>query len=110
MQVLHISSKEAGQRLDKFLQKYMNQAPKSFIYKMLRKKNIVLNKKRRRTEARRSSRMMKSHCFCRMRRSANLRNMKLWQNRCLWRLFYENTHVLIMNKTGRHAVSESECG
>ncbi|MCH1983538.1 RluA family pseudouridine synthase [Ruminococcus sp. OA3] len=46
MQVLHISSKESGQRLDKFLQKYLNQAPKSFIYKMLRKKNIVLNKKR----------------------------------------------------------------
>ncbi len=46
MRVLHISPKEAGQRLDKFLQKYLNQAPKSFIYKMLRKKNIVLNQKK----------------------------------------------------------------
>lgn len=46
MQSLNISEKEAGQRLDKYLQKYLNQAPKSFIYKMLRKKNIVLNDKK----------------------------------------------------------------
>lgn len=35
-----------GQRLDKFLMKYMNKAPKSFVYKMLRKKNIKLNSKK----------------------------------------------------------------
>ncbi len=34
------------QRLDKFLGKYLKEAPKSFIYKMLRKKNIVLNGKK----------------------------------------------------------------
>lgn len=38
-----INSNEAGQRLDKFLCKYMPLAPKSFFYKMLRKKNITLN-------------------------------------------------------------------
>lgn len=43
MRVIHINQNEAGQRLDKFLLKYMNLAGKSFIYKMLRKKNIVLN-------------------------------------------------------------------
>jgi 23S rRNA pseudouridine955/2504/2580 synthase len=37
---------EAGQRLDKLLAKILNNAPKSFIYKMLRKKNIVLNGKK----------------------------------------------------------------
>jgi 23S rRNA pseudouridine955/2504/2580 synthase len=37
---------EAGQRLDKLLQKTLNKAPKSFIYKMLRKKNITLNGKK----------------------------------------------------------------
>ena len=35
-----------GQRLDKFLMKYMNKASKSFVYKMLRKKNIKLNSKK----------------------------------------------------------------
>lgn len=38
-----VSSNEAGQRLDKLLSKYMEEAPKSFLYKMLRKKNIKLN-------------------------------------------------------------------
>lgn len=46
MQTLIISDKEAGQRLDKYLQRYLGLAPKSFIYKMLRKKNIVLNEKK----------------------------------------------------------------
>ena len=43
MREINISKNEAGQRLDKLLQKYLDAAPKSFIYKMLRKKNIVLN-------------------------------------------------------------------
>ncbi len=46
MKELCIRPNEAGQRLDKFLGKYMNQAPKSFLYKMLRKKNITLNGKK----------------------------------------------------------------
>lgn len=41
-----INKNEAGQRLDKFLGKYLNQAPSSFYFKMLRKKNIVLNDKK----------------------------------------------------------------
>lgn len=41
-----IKENEAGQRLDKFLKKYLSQAPGSFLYKMLRKKNIVLNGKK----------------------------------------------------------------
>ena len=46
MKEIIITSNEAGQRFDKLLAKYLNQAPKSFIYKMLRKKNIVLNEKK----------------------------------------------------------------
>lgn len=46
MQEIIVSANEAGQRFDKLLAKYLNQAPKSFIYKMLRKKNIVLNGKK----------------------------------------------------------------
>lgn len=46
MKVLIIGSNESGQRLDKFLAKYMPLAPKSFLYKMMRKKNITLNGKK----------------------------------------------------------------
>lgn len=43
MEEIRISSREAGQRLDKFLGKYLREAGKGFLYKMLRKKNITLN-------------------------------------------------------------------
>lgn len=43
MQNVTITAQEAGQRLDKLLGKYLDQAPKSFLYKMMRKKNITLN-------------------------------------------------------------------
>ena len=46
MQEIIVTTNEAGQRFDKLLSKYLNEAPKSFIYKMLRKKNIVLNGKK----------------------------------------------------------------
>ena len=46
MQELHVAARDAGQRFDKFLARYMGGAPKSFFYKMLRKKNIVLNGKK----------------------------------------------------------------
>lgn len=46
MQVIQVNQNEAGQRLDKLLTKYLNEAPKSFLYKMLRKKNITLNGKK----------------------------------------------------------------
>ncbi len=41
-----IAANEAGQRFDKYLKKLLKDAPDSFIYKMLRKKNIVLNGKK----------------------------------------------------------------
>jgi 23S rRNA pseudouridine955/2504/2580 synthase len=43
MKQFYVQQNEAGQRLDKLLMKLLNKAPKSFIYKMLRKKNITLN-------------------------------------------------------------------
>lgn len=46
MQQLTVTKNEAGQRLDKLLAKYLNLAGKSFLYKMMRKKNITLNGKR----------------------------------------------------------------
>lgn len=46
MKELKVSNLEAGQRFDKYLMKCLPNASKSFIYKMLRKKNIVLNGKK----------------------------------------------------------------
>ncbi len=46
MQRFEIGKNEMGQRLDKYLKKLLPKAPGSFLYKMLRKKNIVLNGKK----------------------------------------------------------------
>lgn len=46
MREIHIGANEAGQRLDRLLGKVLKAAPKSFCYKMLRKKNITLNDKK----------------------------------------------------------------
>lgn len=46
MQEFKIGANEAGQRFDKFLHKYLKEAGTGFLYKMLRKKNITLNKKK----------------------------------------------------------------
>ena len=45
MREVIISEREEGQRLDRYLEKYMPDAPKSFFYKMMRKKNIVKREK-----------------------------------------------------------------
>ena len=46
MREYKIQEQEAGQRLDKYLKKLLNQAPAGFLYKMLRKKNITWNGKK----------------------------------------------------------------
>lgn len=46
MQEMTVGTNQAGQRLDKFLHKCLPEAQNSFLYKMLRKKNITLNGKR----------------------------------------------------------------
>ncbi|MBS6195340.1 MAG: RluA family pseudouridine synthase [Clostridiales bacterium] len=46
MRKLEIGKNEAGQRMDKYLKKYFREAGSGFLYKMLRKKNILLNDKK----------------------------------------------------------------
>lgn len=46
MKELTINKNEAGQRLDKYLHKRLPNAGSSFLHKMLRKKNIILNGKK----------------------------------------------------------------
>lgn len=46
MREINVTKNEAGLKLKKVCMKYLSLAPASFIYKMLRKKNIVLNDKK----------------------------------------------------------------
>lgn len=46
MKQIKVEKGEDGQRLDKYLKRKLSYAPSSFIYKMLRKKNITLNGKK----------------------------------------------------------------
>lgn len=46
MRKIEIGKNEAGQRMDKYLKKYFREAGSGFLYKMLRKKNILLNDKK----------------------------------------------------------------
>lgn len=41
---LNITFKDANQRVDKYIKKYLNEAPLSFIYKLFRKKDVKINK------------------------------------------------------------------
>ena len=43
MKEFHITPADSGQRLDKYLKKLLPKAASSFLYKMLRKKNITVN-------------------------------------------------------------------
>ena len=46
MRSFTIRENDAGQRMDKYLFKVLDRAPRSFVYKMLRKKNITRNGKK----------------------------------------------------------------
>jgi len=46
MQEIVVGKNESGQRIDKLLGKYLSEASKGFLYKMMRKKNITLNDKK----------------------------------------------------------------
>ena len=43
MRKLVVKNTESGQRIDKYIRKYLNNAPLSFIYKLFRKKDIKVN-------------------------------------------------------------------
>ncbi|WP_138159587.1 RluA family pseudouridine synthase [Peptoniphilus catoniae] len=50
MKEISIEINDAGQRVDRFLKKYLKNASLSFIYKSLRKKNILVNDKKAKPE------------------------------------------------------------
>lgn len=46
MKSIEVSKTDQGQRIDKYIRKYLNNAPLSFIYKLFRKKDIKVNGKK----------------------------------------------------------------
>ena len=46
MKAIKVTNKDQGQRIDKYIRKYLNNAPLSFIYKLFRKKDIKVNGKK----------------------------------------------------------------
>lgn len=46
MQEIIVGENDGGQRIDRFLRRYLSEAPMSFIYRMIRRKNIELNRKK----------------------------------------------------------------
>lgn len=98
MQEITIGKNEAGQRLDKFLAKYMNLAPKSFFYKMMRKKNITLNgKKCEGAEKLSEGDVVK--LFLSDETIANFSEVKIRKvKKQNLDILYEDQHILLVNK------------
>lgn len=103
MQEIIISEKEAGQRLDKYLGKFMPYAPKSFFYKMLRKKNIVLNGKKaegmeRLAEKDKITLFFSSETILKFQQNFNVDNNEHSNITPAFSIIYEDDHILIINK------------
>ncbi len=105
MKAFTIRENEAGQRLDKYLRKLLPDAPGSFIYKMLRKKNIVLNAQKA-TGAEHLSVGDEVVCFLsdetfdKFSRSAEdtIEELKRVPVQPAFSIVYEDDDVLVMNK------------
>ena len=89
MRELNITAREEGQRLDKILSKYLNKAPKSFVYKMLRKKNIKLNGKK----ATGNEKLSKGDTISKFREEVRAGKQKLKLD-----ILYEDDNVIMVNK------------
>ena len=98
MRTVRIGDKEAGQRLDKLLEKYLNLAGKGFIYKMIRKKNITLNGKKctgsERLEAGDEVKLFLADETIEKFSRVKVQKVK---KTCL-DIIYEDEHVLLINK------------
>lgn len=97
MREIEINKNEAGQRLDKLLAKYMNKAPKSFIYKMLRKKNITLNKKKA-DGAEKLEMNDRVQLFLSDETIEKFTELDVVANQVALNIIYEDENVLVINK------------
>ncbi len=98
-----ITKNEAGQRFDKYLFKYLNEAPSSFVYKMLRKKNIVLNgKKCIGNEKLNTGDIVKiflaDETIDKFRKSNDISKVTTVKSLALNDIIYEDEDIILMNK------------
>ena len=100
-----INSNEAGQRFDKYLNKLLPKAPASFFYKMLRKKNIVLNGKKAEGKEKLSigdeiSLFLSEETFLFFQDSSQKESefIKAYQTLKDIQIVFENQNMLIVNK------------
>ena len=98
MREIEITKKEEGQRLDKMLQKYLNKAGKSFLYKMLRKKNIKLNGKK----AAGNEKLKAGDCIALYLAEETIEKfreeVKVQEQKIPLDVLYEDENVLLINK------------
>ena len=98
MQEIKISGREAGQRLDKFLGKYLREAGSGFLHKMLRKKNITLNGKK----ADGSERLSEGDCLRLFLAEETIRKFQgensVRRTKTELDFVYEDAQVLFVNK------------
>lgn len=97
MKEIVIQERDAGQRLDKYLQKYLSGAGKSFLYKMLRKKNITLNGKK----AQGNEKLQKADCvrlFFSEETISKFTGSAAQTADTELDIIYEDGHVLVINK------------
>ena len=97
MRELTVKAGESGQRLDKYLAKYLKEAPKSFLYKRLRKKNITLNGRK----ADGSEKLQAEDCVRLFLAEETLEKFMGTQTEahtCSLDVIYEDDHVLFINK------------
>ena len=100
MERIQVGNNEANQRLDKLLTKYLSKAPKSFIYKMLRKKNITLNGKKAQgneilIKDDEIKLFLSDETIDKFSESKNTYIPQIKQNLTI---IYEDSHILIINK------------
>jgi 23S rRNA pseudouridine955/2504/2580 synthase len=98
MKEIKITKNEEGQRIDRFLRKYFNKANRSFIYKMIRKKNIKLNNSRAEPET-----LLKRDDLVQLYLSDStidkFREKKsIEQTYIHFKIVYEDENILVVNK------------
>lgn len=105
MYQFEINHNEAGQRFDKYLHKLLPKAPSSFFYKMLRKKNIVLNGrksegKEKLTEGDKVSLFLSEETFENFKGEEKRETEYLNAYRELkgLEIIFENEHMILVNK------------
>lgn len=98
MKEIKITINEEGQRLDRFLKKYLNKANQSFVHKMIRKKNIKLNSLKAEPEAvlKKDDTVqlfLSDETIDKFREKKTLRETEIHFN-----VIYEDENILVVNK------------